>query len=121
MKRVHRTKEIDQLQKIKKENEALKREVKQLRKQLDRMPSHRIEALESIAERQKLEAEQELNARKFEKLKEKWQCWECGKGYMRLITMPRRGGVFYLRQCSQEGCGHRTNMKPWHPGVDGVK
>lgn len=121
MKRIHRAKEIDQLQKIKKENEALKREIKLLRKQIDRIPPHRMEALEDLANRQRKEAEEELNARKLEQLKNKWQCWECGKGYLKLLIFPRRGSVVYYRQCTQEGCGHRTNMKPYHENVDGVK
>lgn len=117
MKRVHRTKEIDQLQKIKKENDALKREVKQLRKQLDRASSQRYFSLEDMAEKQKKEAEEDAKAKKEAALQEKRRCWVCGKGTLKLIPFPRRDGIFYYRSCTTETCGHKTKLKPYIVGV----
>lgn len=117
MKRVHRTKEIDQLQRVKKENESLKREIKQLRKQIDKLSSQRYASLEDIAERQKREAAEEEKAKKEAALQEKRRCWTCGKGVLRLVPFPRRDGIFYYRSCTTENCGNKTKLKPYIPGV----
>lgn len=95
---------IDQL---KRENKQLKQDYAKLRRQVDRLnlDHDRYRTLRELVHKQTQEE------RKKEQSKKDWSCWECGKGTMKLVLLPRRDGTFYFRKCDLEGCGHRTEMK----------
>lgn len=58
---------------------------------------------------------------KFKELEEKWKCHKCGIGVMKLIVYNRPDGKWYLRKCNQGKCENRTDAKPFHDQVEGIK
>lgn len=66
-----------------------------------------------------IETEKEVT---FKELEDKWKCHKCQVGVMRLIVFTRPDGKHYIRACSNRGkCQNRTESKPWHEKVEGVK
>ena len=108
--------EQDQLQFLKEQNRRLKREIAKLRKQIQRLDLDRFasfkEALDRIDE---IEMEQTARRKEKEISKEKWRCWDCNQGTMRLKVWDRLDGPHYQRVCDH--CGKRTTMKKWTPEV----
>lgn len=98
-------KESKLIDRLKHENQQLKRENAKMRRQMDRLnlDHDRYRTLRELVHKQTQESRK--------KPQEKWQCWECGKGTMRLILMPRLDGTFYLRRCDLKECGHATKLK----------
>lgn len=101
---------------LKKENRQLKKEVKRLRSLLARADIERLEHLENVVKEQR-EFDKTIK-RERKVAKEKWQCYECGRGYMIPRIFPRRDGDFYYRVCNNERCEHRTRMKKVTKNVD---
>ncbi len=58
---------------------------------------------------------------KFKELEEKWKCHKCNIGVMKLIVYNRHDGKWYLRKCNQNKCENRTDAKPFHDKVEGIK
>jgi len=111
-------KEQNQLQRLQRENEKLKRTIASLRKQLSRLDIDQYQNLKEIIESQEvfetnLNKQEELN-----KLKKKWECHGCGRDYLKLIIVPRLDGVRYFRRCTT--CGNRTKMKKYTEDVEGL-
>lgn len=65
-----------------------------------------------------LEDTKEITFRDMEK---KWKCHQCGEGVMKLTILSRPDGKFYYRSCSLSPCKNRTNLKPYHDEVEGIK
>lgn len=108
--------EQDQLQYLKDQNKRLKREISSLRKQIQRLDLDRFasfkEALDRIDE---IEMEQTAKRKEKDISKEKWKCWDCNVGQMRLKVWDRLDGPHYQRVCDH--CNKRTTMKKWTPEV----
>ena len=109
MGRNYNKREFDQLDKLKKENRQLKIEVARLRKLADKAVNY--EQVLAITKEKKKEEKQ--------KSKEEWLCWECGRGYLRIIRLYQRNGVYYFRACDK--CEHRTKKKKWSKDVKGLE
>jgi arginyl-tRNA synthetase len=109
-------KEVQLIDRLKKENAELKRDLAKIRRQLDRLniDHDRYRTLRELVHKQVQED------RHAKKTKDKWNCWQCGKGTLTLHIFPRRDGDFYYRSCNMEGCGHRTPLKKYTPDVEGV-
>ena len=117
--RRYNEKEYDLLQKLKHENDKLKRQVSALRKQLQRVDLDRYENLKDIIDKHYREdAAEQLQAEK-KKLAKKWECHECRVGFMKIFTISRRDGMFYYRKCTE--CSNRTPTKPYTDKVEGIK
>ena len=115
-------KELDDLQRLKYENKALKRQISRLNKQLSRLDLDRYQNLQEIVEVQCKE-EQDLHKKtKRQLLLEKWACFDCRdegeEGYLRLIIINRPDGVFYLRRCRE--CGRKTKLQKYNNTVSGI-
>lgn len=118
-KRKLHSKEQDELQRYKRENEKLKRTVQSLRKQLDRLDIDQYQNLKEIIESQEnyeSKLDQEI---KLDKLKKKWECNTCGRDYLRLVLIPRLDGLFYIRRCKT--CLYKTSIKKYTNGVEGIE
>lgn len=118
-RRQFNTKEEDLLQKLKRENDRLKKSISSLRKQLSRVDLDRYENLKDLLYKQ---ADEELNERIVEakkKLKKKWECFICRIGFMKIHTVSRRDGLRYYRKCTN--CDNRTKMKQYNDKVEGLK
>ena len=109
-KNLRTNREFDLLEKLKKENKHLKRELKRARKMLDRY---------DVAEQKGLINEDIIvpskKRQKEKELLEKWRCYECENGILRLIIIGNR----YLRKCDQ--CGKNTKSQIWDSSVKGIE
>lgn len=106
-------KEIEKIDKLKHENQKLRRELSALRKKLGRTDINKLEHLEALVSKQRTEQ------KKIESKKEddtKWICHECGKGHMKIFIFSRRDGVFYNRSCNN--CPNKTKLKKYHENVE---
>lgn len=113
-------KEASEIQRLKHENQKLRRENSRLHKMLDRIDIDRIAQLRELVAQQSKEAKAEESKKSLEKLKQKWTCFECGRGYLKLLIYPRYDGDYYYRKCSNEECGHKTKAQIYKEGVEGV-
>lgn len=113
------TKEIGQLDRLKHENAKLKKELAQLRRQLDRIDFSRFQNLKELVDKNDRVAEKELEEAKILKLKEKWRCFDCGKGVLKLITYANPAGEYYYRCCDL--CGKRTKSQRYTDEIEGVR
>lgn len=113
-------KELNLLEKLKHENRKLKQELAALRKQLARVDFARYENLQELVDKQHREEEVIKKTKKEDKLKQKWTCFGCGKGYLylKIFNHPVKG-VMYYRTCNM--CDHRTKLKVYTAKVEGLK
>ena len=117
-RRRYSTKENDELQNLKYENQKLKKQVSTLRKQITRLDIDRYENLKSlISKYDKLETE-DVSKKEREKLKQKWACFECRTGVMEIYTIFKADGQHYCRKCNS--CGNKTKLKPYTDKVEGL-
>lgn len=54
----------------------------------------------------------------YQEFKQKWKCFTCGTGIMKITVISRPDGKFYYRRCTGEKCGHRTELKPFTDDVE---
>tara|TARA_B100000902_G_C26972027_1_gene745891 strand:+ start:132 stop:506 length:375 start_codon:yes stop_codon:yes gene_type:complete len=112
-----RDKELKEIQRLKHDNVALKRQLNRLRKQIARVNLDRFENVRDALEADHREDEQETKLAKQRRLIERWQCFHCGEDYLRLLVINRPDGEFYFRKCPN--CDHRTRMQRFDKGVEG--
>jgi ribosomal protein S20 len=55
-------------------------------------------------------------AYRFEDLKQRWKCFQCNEGVLRLMIIP---GNRYFRKCSM--CSHRTEAQDYTEEVEGIR
>jgi hypothetical protein len=117
-RRKYSYKEQDDLQRLKRENEKLKKHVSSLRKQLARIDIDRYENIQDLIHKyDKQEVEETLEKNK--KIQEdKWKCHKCQDGTLRLKIIDRSDGMFYYRKC--DNCPNRTVLKKWNENVEGA-
>lgn len=103
-------KELELVDKLKHENKKLKREIKAVRKMLDRYLVAEDKGLIDegiITPGKKRQKEKEI--------KEHWKCHDCENGYLFIIQVGNR----YFRKCN--GCGKHTRSQIWDDKVEGLK
>ncbi len=110
-------KEFGLIDRLKKENSQLKRDLAKLRRQVDRLnlDNDRYRTLRELTHKQT------QTNRKAEKAKRDRTCFECGKGKMRMVKIWKPDGEYYLRKCmigTEPGCGHQTRLKKLTPDVE---
>lgn len=117
MPRRNGDKELDQLQRLKYENQKLKKENSRLRKLIQRGQADQ-ELLHELITKQNEEAEFEQTQKL---LKNKWRCFKCNEGVLKIHIMKRLDGVFYWRRCSNSECDHKTKLQRYTKDVEGIK
>ena len=118
-RRRYNGKEQDDLQKLKRENDRLKKQVSSLRKQIARTDIDRYENLQDLIHKfDKEELAENLESQKKEQEK-KWKCHKCSEGILRLKVFERLDGIMYFRKC--DCCPNRTPMKKWNENVEGIE
>jgi len=100
--------EIDLLQRLKSENKRLKRIVSNLQKQLSRIDLDRYENLKELVDKQYREDMKQSE-------KDKWKCYHCPTGQLKILIINRHDGTKYLRKCSN--CSHRTKIQDYTKGI----
>lgn len=113
----NRDKEYDEMQRIKQENKKLREQIGKLRKVIKNID---IEQYNFVQDLLNSETFEEDNTQKIaqKKLEKKWECFTCGKGVMRLITLNRAGEPYYMRKCDK--CDNRTKLKKYTNDVEGA-
>lgn len=101
------------MQRLKAENNALKRQLTRMRKQLERINSDHFDNVEEAMGAKTREDE----ILEVQKLIEHWRCFSCKDDYLRLIIIQRPDGAFYFRKCPN--CENRTRLKPLGEHVEG--
>jgi hypothetical protein len=108
-------KEYSLIQKQRYEIEKLKRENKRLTKQLNKYDlNHHVE-LHDILEESYEKEEQITREQLEENLKEKWRCFECKEGSLKIVIINRIDGLYYFRKC--ENCPKRTKLKKYNENI----
>lgn len=109
--------EFKEVQRLRHENDKLKRQIAKLRKELSRVDidqySHLKEIIESQEDTEEFDKKSELD-----RLKEKWACHKCSRDILRVIIIPRADGIFYIRRCIT--CGNKTKMKKYDNFIEGI-
>lgn len=101
-------------QKLIQENQKLKRQLGQLRKQLARIDLDRYEHIKQIVKRHYQEEYEQEGQELLEKLKEEWKCHEPGcSGYLEINIFNKINDTYYYRACN--ACNHRTKSKRYDP------
>ena len=111
----------------------LKRHINKLDKEIDRLKAElrtyktEFSEIKFIKESPKKEtnldkvSKKEQNTNKFKDLQDKWECFKCHEGVMKLIVITRPDKSVYFRCCSNKTCGNRTPLKDYHEKVEGIK
>jgi DNA-directed RNA polymerase subunit M/transcription elongation factor TFIIS len=112
-------KENNQLQRLKHENEKLKRQITSLRKQLSRVDIDRYQNLKELVQQQYEEDQAEFKALKTKQsLRAQWLCHDCGQDVLKIVIVTRRDGDFYFRRCNH--CGKRTKLQRYNDKIEGL-
>lgn len=111
--------EQDDLQRLKRENDKLKRQISALRKQLARIDINRYENLQDLIHKYDKQEAEEILAKEQKSNEEKWKCYHCQDGVLRLKIYQRLDGIFYNRKCDQ--CPNKTKLKKWNDDIEGVE
>jgi hypothetical protein len=96
----------------------LKKENSSLRKQLARIDTQRFEHLEELVDQQAMEERQLDHKSKRQKLIEKWNCYKCEDGILKIIIINRPDGLHYFRRCNK--CSNKTKLKRYSDEVEGI-
>lgn len=108
--------ELDELQYLKDRLKKQAREISKLRKQISRFDLDRFQSFKEALDRiDEIEMEQTAKRKERQVSKDKWRCWDCADGHLRLKIWDRLDGAHYQRVC--DSCGKRTTMKKWTPEV----
>ncbi len=114
-------KERSNEQRLKYENQKLRREVSSLRKQLARLDLDRHAYVHDIVQEHLAHEDADQSAQgMLNSMKNAWKCHSCNAGHLEIQTYTKMGELWYYRSCSNE-CGHRTTGKPYDPNsVKGI-
>lgn len=108
--------EHTRLQRALKENEKLKRQISKLRKVIARIDLDRYENLRDIIlQQENVKADTEPKKAELER----WKCFECNDGVLRLKVFENRAGIRYYRKC--DNCSNRTKAQNYTKDVEGIK
>lgn len=118
-RRKYSLKEQDDLQRLKRENDQLKKRISSLRKQISRIDVDRYENLQEIVHKFDQQDLQERLADERKEQEKKWKCHKCPDGILKLKLFDRHDGTFYFRKC--DCCPNRTILKRWKDGIEGVE
>jgi hypothetical protein len=119
MKNRNCDKESSLLDRLKHENKKLKRQLAVLRRQLEQVDVNKYNNLQQLVKKQEKEDRQAADEKKRIKLMNKWRCFECNEGALKIVIINRLDGVFYFRRCDK--CNKRTKLQKYHTLVDGIK
>lgn len=110
--------ELKEVQRLRLENNKLKKQISKLRKELSRIDIDRYSSLKDLIEAQAAEDSSFDSAAELEELKRKWTCHKCNNDHMRVVVVPRADGTFYLRKCGS--CSNRTKLQKYVDGIEGI-
>lgn len=108
-------------QRLKGENDKLKRQISSLRKQIARLDLDRYEVIKDLIEEHSTQDNAEQGKEILESLKKTWACHDCETGYLEMFVYNRGGETWYYRICSNApNCGKRTKSQLYSLQVKGL-
>jgi arginine utilization protein RocB len=79
------------------------------------------ELLEGAKNEDNLKKIEENKEMTFKEMEDRWKCFKCGKGMMKLIIFNKVSEKWYFRSCTNKPqCTHRTEAQKFHDNVEGV-
>lgn len=112
-------KERSNEQRLKYENNKLKREVSSLRKQLARLDLDRHSYVNDIVQEHLANESEEFSTQDMlDSMKNTWKCRICNEGHLEINLYGKMGDTWYYRKCSN--CDHRTKSQIYTPSVKGI-
>jgi len=112
--------DIEIFEHLKRENRELKRQLKGLRKSLDRLDYEHLNELIESHENSEAKLNEKIEyTSKRERNETNWSCFDCQKGILRLIIIQKPNESIYFRRCDH--CGKRTKTQHYTDKVEGVK
>lgn len=112
-------KEYSREQKLAHENQALKRHVSSLRKQLARLDLDRYSQLKETIEQYYQEDRHQEGQDILDKARQEWACREANcLGFLEIIVFTKMGEPWYYRACNC--CFHRTKSQKHTKDVKGI-
>jgi hypothetical protein len=100
---------------------ALDKSIIYINDELAEIPVEDIVRYFNRKKRGKLDDVVETHQNEMDRLRDKWQCYDCKSGYLRLVLVSRQDGKHYFRMCVNRDCKNRTPLKPYHDEVEGVE
>ena len=104
------------------ENEKLKKQLAQLRKQLARIDLDRYSNVRDIVHKHYQQEDAELHAQReaesLEQLKREWKCVKCSDGHLEILLINKMNDLWYYRKCIC--CPHRTKLQKYNKQVRGI-
>jgi DNA-directed RNA polymerase subunit RPC12/RpoP len=110
--------EVNENKKLKLQNQALRRQIQTLRKELNKIDIDRYQYLKDLVQSQAKKDEQVETTITLNKLKDKWECFTCGKDFLRLVIIPKADKLYYMRRCPT--CLYKTRLKPYTDSIEGL-
>jgi len=114
----NKNKELDEILKLKRENQTLRRQMSKLQKQLSRISLDEHQHIKELLDSQEKENKELVEQVDKEKLLRRWLCHKCKQDYIKLIVLHRPDGTYYFRRCPN--CGNKTKIKKYNENVEGV-
>lgn len=110
--------EVNENKKLKLQNQALRRQIQTLRKELNKIDIDRYQYLKDLIESQAKKEEKVETDIVLDKLKQKWECHTCGKDFLRLVIIPKADKLYYIRRCPT--CMYKTKLKAYNDDIEGI-
>jgi DNA-directed RNA polymerase subunit M/transcription elongation factor TFIIS len=113
----NKDKDLDELIKVKKENQMLRRQMSKLQKQVSRLSLDEHQHIKELLDSQDKENKELAKHIDKEQLLRRWLCHKCKEDYIKLIILQRVDGMYYFRRCPS--CGNKTKLKKYTDSVVG--
>lgn len=107
-----------EIKKHKAENTKLRRQVSKLRKVISRIDLDHYQFIKDLLESQEKQDQDFSQEQKKKGLENRWKCYDCEDGILRLVTVMKAGEPYYLRKC--DSCGKKTKTKKYTEDIEGV-
>lgn len=111
--------EFTEIQRLKYENKKLRKQIGKLRKVISRVDFEHYQHVQELLEAQEREDIEFTKKSKQDILREKWKCWDCNKGILKLIVIFKIGIPYYFRKCNN--CNKKTKMQKYNEDVEGIR
>lgn len=78
------------------------------------------ELLAGAKKEQNLTKIEQVKEETYQEFKQKWKCFDCNIGVMKITVINRQDGKHYFRACTNTTgkCKHRTELKPFTDDVE---